>query len=183
MPTLQEILNNSYGEEKTASAQQEATVNTNVPSDEETVKLATELGIYSQLFPEDVAPVQTKTAEEEKVAAYQEALGARAYDFCSLRFEQRMSKIAGEIMSAADMEAAQGILQPSNRPPVAVPTNQDPVGDKAPLTPVSTAAVPYSVVAGAEAGSIGQCGHEEQKMAAAVRKHLLISTASISSTS
>jgi hypothetical protein len=84
-----------------------------------------------------------------------------------------MSKIAGEIMSAADMEAAQGIMQPSGRPPVAVATNQDPLGDKLPLTPVSTAAVPYSIVAGAEAGAVGQVGHEEQKMAAAVRKHLL----------
>jgi hypothetical protein len=177
MPTLQEILNNSYGEEKTAAAQPAQQEVTNVPSDEETVKLATELGIYGALFPEDTnlaQTQQTKTAEEEKIAEYQEALGARAYDYFTLRFDQRMSKVAGEIMSAADMEAAQGILQPTNRPPVAVPTNQDPLGDKAPMTPASTAAVPYSVAAGAEAGAQGQVGHEEQKMAAAVRKHLLM---------
>lgn len=178
MPTLQEILNNSYGEEKTASAAtQEAPAS--VPSDEETVKLATELGIYGQLFPEDTSMSQeTKTAEEEKIAEYQEALGARAYDYFTLRFDQRMSKIANEVMDAAGMEAAQGIMQPSNRPPVAVPTNQDPLGDKAPMTPASTAAVPYSVVAGMEAGAQGQVGHEEQKMAAAVRKHLLLKSLS-----
>lgn len=174
MPSLQDILNNSYGEEKTASAAQQESNPVNVPTDEETVKLATELGIYAQLFPEDISnATQTKTAEEEKIAEYQENLGARSYDYFALRFDQRMSKIAGEIMSAADMEAAQGIMQPSGRPPVSVATNQDPLGDKLPLTPVSTAAVPYSIVAGAEAGAVGQVGHEEQKMAAAVRKHLL----------
>jgi len=178
MPTLQEILNNSYGEEKTAAAQPAQQEVTNVPSDEETVKLATELGIYGALFPEDTnlnqPAQQTKTAEEEKVAAYQEALGARSYDYFALRFDQRMSKVANEVMDAAGMVAAQGIMQPSNRPPVAVPTNQDPLGDKAPMTPASTAAVPYSVAAGAEAGAQGQVGHEEQKMASAVRKHLLM---------
>jgi hypothetical protein len=175
MPTLQDILNNSYAEEKTAAAAAAATEAPKTASDEEIVKLATELGIYSELFPEDSQiGGETKTAEETKLAEYRENLGARAYDYFALRFDQRLEKIAGEIMSAADMEAAQGILQPSNRPPVAVPTNQDSMGDKLPRTPASTAAVPYSVAAGQEAGFQGQVGHEEQKVAAATRKHLLL---------
>jgi hypothetical protein len=175
MPTLQELLNSSY-EEKTASAAPTQEVAAPAAlSDEDTVKLATELGIYNELFPEDAQISEsTKTAEEEKVAAYQEALGSRAYDFFSLRLDQRLEKIAGEIMSAADMEAAQGILQPTNRPPVAVPTNQDPLRDKLPMTPAQVGATPYSVAAGAEAGAEGQVGHEEAKMAAAVRKHFLL---------
>lgn len=172
MPTLQEIMNASYAmEEKTASAIVQPDAAHAVISDDETLKIATELGIYNELFPEDAQPV--KTAEEVKVAEYQECLGARAHDFFARRFDQRMDKIAGEIMSAADMNAAQGIMQPSNRPPVAEVTNQDPVGDKMPRKPGNASDVPYSVAAGQEAGAEGQVGHE-QKMAACLRKHFLL---------
>lgn len=190
MATLQEILNNDWNNEsvKTAAAQgTEATANeasAPVSSDEEILKIATELGIYADLFPEDTAisSVSEKTAEEIKVAQYQEAVGARSFDYFSQRSDSRMSKIAsdilkvaGEEMSSADMVAAQGNL-PGARPVNAVPTNQDIAGDKAPRTPPSPAgATPYSVVAGQEAGAEGASGHYEQKMAAAISKHFLLS--------
>lgn len=170
MPTLQEILNMSDETEKVATEQ------ASVPAEsarEEMEKIARELDIFNEVFPEDASVGETKTAEEEKVAAYQEELGGRAFDYFALRFDQRMSKIAGEIMSSADMEAAQGIMQPTERPPQAVPTNQDPMLDKLPPNPVK--GTPYTVQAGAEHGAQGQVGHEEQKVAMqlAVRKHFL----------
>ena len=172
MPTLKEILENSDPSEKVASA---APVQSE--SSEELRKIAMDLNIYEELFPEDSEKTasEEKTAEEEKVAAYQEALGARAYDFFAARFDARMNKIAGEVMSQVSLDAAPAIMQPSASAPQRIPNNQDPVGDKAPMTPAPVGATPYSVAAGAEHGAEGQVGKEEQhKMAAAIRKHFII---------
>src|SRR5512135_718275 len=125
MPTLEEILNEGLGvadgkqgTEKTASAVQET---------DEIEKLALELGladaaptaepqqtkeaemslskIYENLFPDDAAldkvasagsPTQT---ELEKQAAYEEALGARAYDYFADRVNARIEKLAEASMS------------------------------------------------------------------------------------
>lgn len=173
MPSLYEIMNNS-GEEKTAAAQNQEAQPAVLSEADEMRKVASELGIFNEMFPEDANLGETKTAEEIKVAAYQETLGARSYDYFAMRFDQRLEKIAGEIMSSSDMSAAQGIMQPTERPPQAVSTNQDPAGDKAPLNPVK--ATPYAIQAGAEHGAEGQVGKEEQQkiaMAWAVRKHFL----------
>jgi hypothetical protein len=173
MPTLFEIMNNS-GEEKTAAAQPQETQQAVLSDADEMKKVASELGIYNEMFPEDANIGETKTAEEIKVAAYQEALGARAYDYFAMRLDQRLEKIAGEIMSSSDMNAAQSIMQPTERPPQAVSTNQDPAGDKAPRNPVKE--TPYSIQGGAEHGAEGQVGKEEQQkmaMALAVRKHFM----------
>ena len=174
MVTLQDILNSSWNEEKTASAAntEEVTQEDTAASSEEIMKVAMEVGVYNELFPEDAPLGETKTAEEIKLAEYQDALGSRAFDYFAMRFDQRMEKVAGEIMGAADMEAAQGILQPSARPPQAIPTNQDPMGDKAPRSPQQ--ATGYALAAGAEHGAEGQVGAEtQQKMAAATQKYLL----------
>ena len=170
MPTLKEILENSEpSNEKVASA-----APAQVEENDELRKLAMNLDIYSELFPED-APQSEKVAEEEKVAAYQEALGARAYDFFAARFDARMNKIAGEVMSQVSLDAAPAIMQPAAAAPQRIPNSQDPVGDKAPMTPAPVGATPYSVAAGAEHGAEGQVGREEQqKMAAAIRKHFII---------
>ncbi len=172
MPTLREILENSEpGVEKVAQA-----APAQVEGNDELRKIAMDLNIYNELFPED-APQSEKVAEEEKVAAYQEALGARAYDFFAQRFDARMSKIAGEVMSQVSLDAAPAIMQPAAAAPQRIPSNQDPVGDKAPMTPAPVGATPYSVAAGAEHGAEGQVGHEEQQkvaMALAIRKHFLL---------
>lgn len=183
MATLQELMTSAFSEEKTASAKPEQRAPEAAPSKEEITKVAQELNLFDLMFPEDgeqkVAeenkPEENteKTAEEQKIAQEQEALGSRAYDYFQDRLNTRLSKFAGEIMAAKDMEAAQGIMQPAARPPQAVPTNQDPVGDKAPMNPVKE--TPYSVAAGQEAGAEGQVGLEEQhKTAASIFQKVLL---------
>lgn len=168
MPTLREMLEET-GQEKVASYGQQQENRGDSMS-----KIASDLGIFNELFPEDahIGQGQTKVAEEEKIAAYQEALGARAYDYFTHRFNERMEKIAAEVMDAAGMEQAQAILQPSARPQQAIPSNQDPLGDKVPASP-ATAVTPYSLLGGMEAGAEGQVGHEEQQKVAEVSGKLL----------
>jgi hypothetical protein len=121
MPTIEEILNSTLEtpQEKTAEA-------TPVETDE-IEKLAMEIGLvdsnieaspqpshtkeaqmsmslmYNDLFPEDAELDKTASAggEEdlEKVAAAEEALGARAFDYFSARFDARLEKIAAESIS------------------------------------------------------------------------------------
>jgi hypothetical protein len=170
MPTLQELLTREFsgGTEKIASEQPAA----QEPTQDEIVKVAQEFGLYEMMFPEDktlTAPAE-KTAEE-KLAEAEMALGARAHDHFVERLNLRLEKLAGEIMGASDLEAAQGILQPEARPPQAVPTNSDPALDKMPLNPVKE--TPYGVAAGTEAGAEAPVGHFEQKMASAIQKAFL----------
>lgn len=181
MASLKDLLDQS-GEEKTASAAQanQASAEQTGKSDEEIMKLATDFGIYNELFPQDasLSDSSEKTAEEVKMAEYQEALGARAYDYCAMRFDSRIEKIAGEIMSSSDLEVAQGIMQPSASAPQRIPNNQDLVGDKVPRILVGAGDTPYPnpLRTGFGVGEEGQVGHEEQqKMAACLRKHFILS--------
>jgi len=75
-------------------------------------------------FPEDQglqAGNQEKTAEEQKTAAYEEKLGARAFEMFADRFDVRMSKIAetvsgdAHITTTTDAEPNQAIA--NNRAP------------------------------------------------------------------
>ena len=174
MPTIQEILAQDTWGEKTASESTEQ-----VTADQNTLeKVAMEFDMYKELFPEDSdlsVNSNEKVAEEEKVAQ-EEALGARAYEYSSARFDNRMSKIAEELMAAA-------ANMPGARPPQAVAHDQS-AADAAPRDPA--AATGYSVAAGQEAGAEGQVGMEAQavegdsdvhdqeaKLAMAIRRNLL----------
>jgi hypothetical protein len=53
--------------------------------------------LYSTMFPEDDA--LSKTAEEREQASYEQALGARAYDYLADRFGARVEKLAAEVLS------------------------------------------------------------------------------------
>ena len=177
MPTLAELLDSSWSEEeKTASAAQDENQHPEV-NETSVEKIAMDLGIYEELFPEDKELTNTKVAQEDKLASYQEELGERANFYCGVRFGQRLTKIANEVLVAA-----QGNM-PGARPPQAHPTDQSPA-DAQPRDPA--AATGYSVAVGQEAGAEGQVGSEtppregdgdvhdqEAKLAAAMRKQFL----------
>lgn len=176
MPSIEEILNQDLDTEKTASEnEQEEEVTQDIE------KIASEYGLFEDLFPEDREVFGEKTAQEEKVA-YADQLGQRAYSYCSGRFDRRIEKIAAEISEMAEREMAEGIMAPDNLPPQSIPNDANAPMDDAPRNPSKE--TPYALVSGAEAGAEGQVGHQEQqsvaadaaqdvKMAAAVQKHLL----------
>lgn len=172
MPTLQEILENDMGlgNEKVASVEAASEID----------RLASELGIdvgadetvktagvdheslnnlYSTLFPEDMGYAE-KTAEEEKVA-YEHDLGARSYDYFAAHWDNRIEKIAEEIM-AHDDHIPQAF--PNNKPADA----HEPIDTHPMVTDAISAEDGDHVV-----------GHYEQKTAAimdaAIRKQMLLS--------
>lgn len=178
MPTIAEILDQDLDLEKTASEEvpQE-------PASSEIQKIASEMGLFEELFPEDGAVFggEEKTAEEEKTA-YADCLGQRAYAYFAHRFDHRMSKVAQDIGEMAEREMAEGIMAPQSEAPQSIPNDANPALDAAPRPPAKE--TPYTLLSGAEAGAEGQVGHQEQqsvaadaaedvKMAAAVQKHLL----------
>ena len=180
MPTLEEILNNSLGlgsestQEKTAAQEPVDAIE----------KLAMELGLddsdtgstpqtkeaemslnnlYNDLFPEDAplnkitsADEQVSNQEElEKIAAYEEAVGARAFDHFAARVDARLEKIA---------EAA---ISDDSTPPQQLPNNKAGGNASINTTPQIDNELP------AEKGQ-AVVGEEEQKKVAAVRKHMLL---------
>ena len=74
MPSIAEILDQDIDQEKTASVKKTESKSSDV------VKIAQELDLFNDLFPEDRQTFnsQEKTAEQEKVA-YAEKLGQRAH--------------------------------------------------------------------------------------------------------
>jgi hypothetical protein len=67
-------------------------------------------GLYASMFPGDELGGATKVAsEEEKVAAAEEALGARTWDHFAARFDARIEKLAYEALKGSahksDVEA------------------------------------------------------------------------------
>lgn len=126
MPTLEEILNENLGlveqpkQEKVASvaeldeieklAAEIGLVETGSqlePTSETKEAQMTMSSLYDELFPEDsglgkVASVsdEVEQTEEEKVAAaYESALGARAFDYFQERVDERITKLAAEAIS------------------------------------------------------------------------------------
>jgi hypothetical protein len=121
MPTLQELIetNLGFGEEKTASvadssdeldrlaeelglfdkvAGEDKEVKEEKEEEEEKKASAGELdSLYESLFPED--GMLSKTAEEEEKIAYEQELGARAYDYMTARWDARIEKLAAEVLS------------------------------------------------------------------------------------
>lgn len=53
--------------------------------------------LYDELFPED--SMLSKTAEEQEKIAYEESLGARAYDLMAARWDKRIEKLAAEVLT------------------------------------------------------------------------------------
>jgi len=158
MPTLEEILNNSLGlgsestQEKTAAQEPVDAIE----------KLAMELGLDDS---DTGSTPQTKEAGMSlnslyndlfpKIAAYEEAVGARAFDHFAARVDARLEKIA---------EAA---ISDDSTPPQQLPNNKAGGNASINTTPQIDNELP------AEKGQ-AVVGEEEQKKVAAVRKHMLL---------
>lgn len=59
--------------------------------------------LFEQLFPEDSD--LSKTAEEQEKVAYEQNVGARAYDVFAERFDRRIEKLASELAGGATIGA------------------------------------------------------------------------------
>ena len=189
MPTLEEVLNGQLDAgqtkqvEKTASAVTETdeieklameiglgeSKTETSPQTQSMTKEAEMKSMYEELFPEDAAisekvasaAVATVTEDQEKVAAAEMALGARAYDHFQDRLQVRLEKLAADAIS-------QGA-----EPPQAQPNNKS--GGNAPIdtTPQVTNELPAEngpAVVGKEENRAGAM----QVKAAAVRKQMLL---------
>jgi hypothetical protein len=112
-------------------------------------------GLYSAFFPDDDLDT-VKTAEEEKLAAIEETMGADAYDTFASRFDLRIEKLASDLLAGQI---------PNDK------AHKDEHGGK--LDTKSTH-VQDEVKAKNEASSVG---HYQQKhaMDAAMRKALILS--------
>jgi hypothetical protein len=179
MPTLEEILNENLGNVN-GKQENEKTASTADVTDE-LEKLALELGLvetetetepqqtkeaemslsklYDDLFPEDVTLNEKVASVEddsmEKQAAYEEAVGARAYDYFSARVDARLEKIAEAAMSE-DSEPAQQL------------ENNKAGGNSA----IGTSPKVHNDL---PADSGPEVVGKEQQKAAALRKHMLLS--------
>lgn len=119
--------------------------------------------LFGELFP-DEAPLTVKTAEQEKVAA-EEALGARTWDYFAARFDNRIEKLAAEMI----LKAAEEGVQVDSTPPQAFENNK--VVSSKPMD--TTPAVTDEMKAKNTPHTVGT---ESQKTAAAaLRKHFLLS--------
>lgn len=119
--------------------------------------------LHSLLFPEsDLSGSAEKTAEEKRAAA-EEAMGARAYDQFSRVVDQFVEKLASEVISGNP----HGDSQPNNRLPNNKPGDASQAIDTKPV-------VTDNVKAKNDASTVG---HFEQKTAAAqaLRKHFILS--------
>ena len=201
MPSLQEILEgdlNLGGTEKIASQGVDA-----FEGDSDMEKIASELGLfgdseevvetekvaavhgidglYNELFPEDDLS-EEKTAQECKVAAAEEQLGAMAYEVFAGRFDQRIEKIAADILSGdATVSAPKASISGDNphgdsRPGQTQPGNRPSNAEQAIDTdPEVTNLLPPqsgAMVTGDE--QTGESATEKAASIAAFRKHLLL---------
>lgn len=203
MATLQELLENNFYEsdsiktasvegtdeldrlaaelglfDKTAEEEEEDSKKDKKEDKEEEKKASAENldSIFSSLFPEDSN--LSKTASMEKVA-YEQNLGARAYDYVSTRWDSRMEKLAAEVLSGGATISASTAPDHDGNPhqdptiPQAQQTNR-PAGasQKIDTSPVYTDEIKKT-------DDARVVGHYEQKHAAvkeaALRKMLLLS--------
>lgn len=125
--------------------------------------------LYNDLFPQDASlGGVVKTAEEEK-AAYQSAVGARAYDFFAERFDARVEKLATELASASTASNHSGEVHGDSTPPQAQEDNKPADAHKGMNTkPKVTNELPAN-------NRAETVGHEEQKTAALRKAFLLAS--------
>jgi len=202
MPTLQEMLLSDFGVEqqvKTASAgsneidelaarygfdfaktasEEEKEEKEEEKEEKEEKKAAAGLDSYfNQLFPEDAD--MSKTAEEMEKVAYEENLGARAFDFFAQRWDRRVEKLAAEVLSGSASVAAstasdhEGAVHKDPTIPQASKTNRPAnAGEKIDTNPVYT----DEIHSKDDARTVG---HLEQKHAAvqsmAMRKAFILS--------
>jgi hypothetical protein len=131
-------------------------------------------GLYGEFFGGDDTFGTEKSAEEDKVASYQEALGARAHDYFGYYFDQAMDKIASEVLGPV-AKMGKGNVHSDTRPEQSQPSNYAGQGGQAiDTTPEYTDEVK-------KLNDSRTVGHYEstpvssQKTAAAVRKHMILS--------
>lgn len=202
MPTLQELLEKDFGVEsevKTASApaseeidrlaaalgldfevkqaEEKEEEEEDKEEDKGEKKASAGLGnLFNQLFPED--EILSKTAEEQEKIAYEQHLGAMAYDAFAERWDRRIEKLAAELTGGATISASTAAEHDGNphedvTPPQSQKTNKPAnAKEKIDTAPVVT----DEVSAKNDARTVG---HYEQKHAAvkqaALRKAFLLS--------
>jgi hypothetical protein len=134
--------------------------------------------LFDQMFPEDAS--LSKTAEEQEKMAYQETLGARAYDIFADRFDRRIEKLASEVTGGATISAAtapdkDGNAHTGTDKAPSQQSKNDKVDDGASAIDTDPE-ITNDLPAKNDARTVG---HLEQKhaavMSAAVRKMLLLS--------
>jgi len=185
MPTLKELIETDFGvgSEKTASSSE---------TNPEMQKIAESLGLfdddeeqdqqktagddsmdslYNDLFPEDGELY--KEAGETDAEGWEEALGARSYDYFADQFDRRVEKLAAMMEAdAAEAHITDDNPHGDSRPAQTQPDNRpDDAGESIDSTdPEYT----DEVTKGDDNRTVG---HYEQKSAMdlAVRKHLLLS--------
>lgn len=134
-------------------------------------------GLFQELFPED--DMLSKTAEEQEKVAYEQNLGAMAYDAFAARWDRRLEKLAADVLSGSATVGGStapehdGNPHEDTTPPQAQKSNKPAnASDKIDTSPVIT----DEVSAKNEAKTVG---HFEQKSAAvkqaALRKAWLLS--------
>jgi hypothetical protein len=151
-------------DEKTASDAQE-----NVQPAESNEKVASQTsvdGLFNEMFPEDANLGVQKTAaeaEQEKLAAHQEAVGARAFDHYASRWDARIEKMAADQLTGSATIS-------SSTADVELPSNEDESSAAIDTTPKVDDQVSAKNRKGSE-----EVGKQEQKTAAdlAMKKILL----------
>lgn len=91
---------------KTAGEEEKEDSKEDKKEDEKEDKLASAFGLdsyFNECFPEDGA--LNKTAEELEKVAFEETLGARAYDHFAARWDNRIEKLAADVFKFANSEA------------------------------------------------------------------------------
>lgn len=83
--------------------------------------------IYASLFPEDAGLAVVKTAEEKQAASMEEAIGARAHDFYRQQMDNRVEKLAMDMLqgkfAAEATTDGDGSADPTDA--VKIPNNRD----------------------------------------------------------
>jgi hypothetical protein len=155
-------------DEKTASDNQ-AKVQENAQPAESNEKVASQTsvdGLFNEMFPEDANLGVQKTAaeaEQEKLAAHQEAVGARAFDHYASRWDARIEKMAADQLTGSATIS-------SSTADVELPSNEDESSAAIDTTPKVDDQVSAKNRKGSE-----EVGKQEQKTAAdlAMKKILL----------
>jgi hypothetical protein len=137
-------------------------------------KSSAEMGsLYNDLFPEDSdLGGSTKTAEESKLAEYQENMGARTFDHFAARFDARIEKIAvdaltgGATISSPKASVGGDKGTEESIPPQGLPSNKI-------TTPIAVKNIVVTDEVKAK-NDEKTVGHFEQKVAMAMRKRFIV---------